>query len=269
MRRFLKFILPYGIVDLVRNRRKLRDIGRRLAPAEWGRSDWLVHEAEQTGLTLFPPGHAQSLKCVVDVGANVGQWSTMLLDCISPDKLIVIEPESAAFQKLKEEFRNDSRVQLHNVAVGEREGVETLKITRDTTGASLLTPKEEMHELIGRNWTVTSEVKVPMTTLDTLLVDLAEISLLKIDVQGYEKNVLAGAAQTLAKTKFLLIELNYMSQYESGSWFGELHEMLTGDFGFFLANVSKPLLLNSRASMCDGLYVNPKLVREWVKPDFI
>ena len=34
MRRFLKFILPHGIVDLVRNRRKLSNIGRRLCPAE-------------------------------------------------------------------------------------------------------------------------------------------------------------------------------------------------------------------------------------------
>ena len=41
------------------------------------------------------------------------------------------------------------------------------------------------------------------------------------------------------------------------------------DFDFFLANVSQPQVLNGRASMCDGLYVNPVLVREWVKPDFV
>jgi len=108
-----------------------------------------------------------------------------------------------------------------------------------------------------------------MTTLDRLLADLDEISLLKIDVQGYEKHVLAGAKQTLSKTKFLLIELNFMPQYEGGSWFGDVHEIVTRDFGFFLANVSAPQVLNGRASMCDGLYVNPNLVPEWVKPDFI
>ena len=269
MRRLLKFILPYGIVDLARNRRKLRKIGRKLTLAEWGRSDWLVHEAKQTGLALFPPGHAQTLKYVVDVGANVGQWSSMLLDCITPERLIVIEPGPDAFAKLKAKFGNNSHVELHNVAVGEREGAATLKITRDTTGASLLEPRKDMRELIGSNWTVASELEVPMTTLDKLLVDLAEISLLKIDVQGYEKAVLAGAAQTLAKTTFLLIELNYMPQYEGGSWFGDLHETLTRELGFFLANTSKPLVLNGRASMCDGLYVNPKLVPNFVKPDFV
>src|ERR1700736_6434966 len=110
IRRLLKFILPYGMVDLVRNRRKLRNLGRRLAPAEWGKSVWLVHEAEQTGLFLFPPGHVENLKCIVDVGANIGQWSAMLLDCVTPEKLVLIEPEPSAFAKLKEQFGNDSRV---------------------------------------------------------------------------------------------------------------------------------------------------------------
>ena len=269
MKRFLKFILPCGIVDLVRNRRKLRDIGRRLSPAEFFSSDRVARDAESSGLALFKPGHIGQLQTIVDVGANVGQWSSMLLNCVMPEKLIIIEPMPDAFATLQKKFGNNDRIQLHNVAIGEREGVETLKITRDTTGASLLQPREEMRAVIGSNWTITSEVQVKMTTLDHLLVDLPEVGLLKIDVQGYEKSVLAGAKQTLTKTKFLLIELNFMPQYDGGSWFGDVHEILTRDFGFFLANASAPQVLNGRASMCDGLYVNPNVVQEWAKPDFV
>jgi len=269
LKRFLKFILPCGIVDLAKNRQKLRDIGRRLSPAEWLKSDRLVLDAEQSGLSLFAPGHVGKLRNVVDVGANTGQWSGMLLNCVTPEKLIIIEPLPDAFAVLQKKFGNNRRVELHNVAIGERESVEALKITRDTTGASLLQPREEMRAVIGSNWTITSEVEVKMTTLDRLLVDFAEVSLLKIDVQGYEKPVLAGAKQTLARTKFLLVELNFMPQYDGGSWFGDVHQILTRDFGFFLANASQPQVLNGRASMCDGLYVNPNLVGQWVKPDFV
>jgi len=269
LNRFLKFIFPCGLVDLSKNRRKLRDIGRGLAPTEWFTSDRVALDAEQSGLSLFAPGHVGKLRNVVDVGANTGQWSGMLLNCVTPEKLIVIEPLPDAFSVLQKKFGNNRHVQLYNVAIGERESVETLKITRDRTGASLLQPRQEMRAVIGSNWTITAEVQVKMTTLDRLLVDLGEISLLKIDVQGYEKPVLAGGKQTLAKTKFLLIELNFMPQYDGGSWFGEIHEILTRDFGFFLANASAPQVLNGRASMVDGLYVNPKLVREWVKPDFV
>jgi len=269
LKRFLKFILPFGVVDLVKNRRRLREIGRRLSVTELFTSDRVLLDTELSGLALFKPGHVEKLRTVVDVGANVGQWASALLNCVRPETLIIIEPMPDAFAVLKQKFGNNRRVQLHNVAIGERESVETLKITRDTTGASLLQPREEMRAVIGSNWTVTSEVQVKMTTLDKLLVDLAEVSLLKIDVQGYEKSVLAGAKQTLAKTKFVLIELNFMPQYDGGSWLGDIHQILTRDFGFFLANASAPQVLNGRASMCDGLYVNPNLVQEWTKPDFV
>jgi FkbM family methyltransferase len=269
MRKLLKYVLPYGVVEFARNRHRLREIGRELKPSEWLMSDWLMHEAEQTGLALFPAGYVQDLRYIVDVGANTGEWSEMLLDCISPTRLIMIEPVPAAFATLEEKFGRDPRIEIHNLAVGDRVGTERLHITRDTTGASVLKPKEEMRTLVGSNWTVTEEVDVAMTTLDRLLGALPEISLLKIDVQGYEKQVLAGAAETLNKTRFLFVELNYMPQYDGGSWFGDLHQTLTGDYGFFLANASKPLCLNGRASMCDGLYVNPRMVEEWVKPDFV
>jgi FkbM family methyltransferase len=268
LRKILKFLLPYGLVDLARNRHRLRQLGRELRPGEWFRSDWLLHEAEQTGLDLFPPGFVRELKCIVDVGANEGQWSSMLLDCVQPDRLIIVEPGPAAFAALRARFGQDPRIELHNLAIGAEENTVRLKLTRDTTGASLLQPKEEMRDLIGSNWTVTSEAEVRMTTLDRLLANVPEISLLKIDVQGYEQAVLDGAVETLRRTRFLMVELNYMPQYEGGSWLGGLHETLTRQHGFFLANASKPLCLNGRASMCDGLYVNPVIV-EWVKPEFV
>lgn len=269
MKRLLKFILPSGVADFIRNRRKLRNIGRRVSVTELFSTDRLTLEAELSGLALFAPGQAEKLRYVVDVGANVGQWASMMLDCITPERLIIIEPLPDAFATLESKFGTNSQIELHNVAIGERDSVERLKVTRDTTGASLLQPREEMRAVIGSNWTITSEVEVKMTTLDRLLVNLPEVSLLKIDVQGYEKSVLAGAKQTLAKTKFLLIELTFMTQYDGGSWFGDVHQTLTGDFGFFLANATAPQILNGRASMVDGLYVNPKLVQKWVKPDFV
>jgi FkbM family methyltransferase len=269
VRKALKYLLPHGLIEVARHRRRLQELGREVSWRDCWRSDWLMHEAVTSGLDLFPPGYWPKLKWVVDVGANVGQWSTMLLDLITPEKLVMIEPEPAAFAKLKSRFAGRANIELHQVAVGDRDGVTRFRITRDTTGASVLPPRLEMRELIGQNWTVESEIECPMKKLDTILAGFAEISLLKMDVQGFEEQVIAGAAEVLRRTKFLLIELNYMPQYEGGSWLGAIHETLTRQHSFFLANASKPLCLNGRASMCDGLYVNRDLVGEWVKPDFI
>jgi FkbM family methyltransferase len=170
---------------------------------------------------------------------------------------------------LQQKFRSRSDIQLHNVALGDRSGTTKFRVTRDTTGASVLPPREAMRDLIGQNWTVESEIEVPMQTLDALLEDEPEISLLKIDVQGFEKAVLAGASATLARTNFLLVELNYMRQYEGGSWFGEIHEILTEQHSFVLVDASKPLRLNGRASMSDGLYVNIARLPDFAEREFV
>jgi FkbM family methyltransferase len=269
VRKLLKYLLPFGAVEMMDNRRRLRGLGRDVPIADLWRSEWLVHLAEITGLGLFPPGHWRQLRYVVDVGANVGQWATGLLDLITPEKLIIVEPGPVAFAQLQEKFRGNAGVELHNVAIGATDGITTLRVTRDSTGASVLPPRDEMRDLIGRNWTVETEVECPMRTLDTLLAGVPEISLLKIDVQGYEIEALSGATRTLAKTKFLLIELNYMPQYVGGSWLAEIHELLTARHGFVLVDATKPLCLNGRASMSDGLYVNEKLVPNFAKRDFV
>ena len=269
LRKLLKYFLPFGAVEIFRNRRQLREFGRTVPMSDLWRSDWLTHLAEVTGLGLFPAGKWKSLRYVVDVGANVGQWSSALLELTRPEKLIIVEPGPVAFAELQKKFGNDPGVELHNVAIGDHEGSTTLRVTRDSTGASVLPPRAEMRDLIGNNWSVETEVQCPLRTLDSLLGGLPEISLLKIDVQGYEKEALAGAARTLAKTKFILIELNYMPQYEGGSWFGEMHELLTHQHGFTLVDATKPLRLNGRASMSDGLYVNEKLVPDFAPRDFV
>ena len=269
LRKALKYILPHGLVEIARNRKTLRARGGNIGVADLWRSEWLVHEAEASGLDLLPAGQWRHLRYVVDVGANVGQWSTMLLDLVKPEKLVIIEPQPAAFAELQRQFGARRNVQLHNVAVGAADGAVKLRITRDTTGASVLPPREEMRDLIGQNWTVESEIEVPMRTLDSLLAETSEISLLKIDVQGFEKAVLAGAAESLRRTDFLLVELNYMPQYVGGSWFGEIHEILTREHPFVLVDASKPLRLNGRASMSDGLYVNIERLPDFAPRDFV
>ncbi len=269
VRKFLKYLLPFGAIEMMRSRRRLHDLGRDVPLSDLWRSEWLVHLADVTGLSLLPAGQWKALGCVVDVGANVGEWASAVLELVSPGKLIAIEPGPAMFAELREKFCGRANVELHNVAIGETNGMTTLKLTRASTGASILPPRDEMKQLIGSGWTVEGEVQCPLRTLDSLLADVLEISLLKIDVQGYEKEALAGAAATLAKTKFLLIELNYMPQYEGGSWFGEIHELLTRRHGFVLVDATKPLRLNGRASMSDALYVNEKLVPDFARRDFV
>ena len=187
---------------MAKNRNRLADLGRRCRRRDWWRSDWLVHEAEVAGLDLLPHGQWRHSAH----GRRCGRERRPMVDHaagpVTPEKLIIIEPQPAAFGAAATALRRPVLRRAASLAVGDKAGVTELHITRDTTGASVLPPREEMQDLIGGNWAVNPQIEVPMTTLDALLNDVPEISLLKIDVQGFEKAVLAGAARPCKRTNF-------------------------------------------------------------------
>ena len=210
-----------------------------------------------SGLNLLPTASLGKLTYVVDVGANTGLWSRHFLNCVKPLKLISFEPIPQVFAQLKELLNPFPFAEARCIAAGNLQGRRTFFVTKDTTGASLLPPSSEMNNLVIGNWDVEEEINCEADTLDHQLKDLPRVDLLKIDVRGAEVEVLEGAATILQKTHFLLIEFNYMNQYDGGSVFTSLHEYITQKTGFQLHNISQPLIIESRAIYSDALYINP------------
>jgi Methyltransferase FkbM domain len=93
-------------------------------------------------------------------------------------------------------------------------------------------------------------------TLDEDLRNRAEISLLKIDVQGYEPQVLKGAQAILKRTKILMIEVTYSSYYHGDMQFADLHRLVTSIAPFRLWGISAPHCAPSGKPMwADAVYV--------------
>lgn len=126
--------------------------------------------------------------CVIDVGANVGFFTRQFADWVGPaGQVIAIEPERRNVAMLTTALERDghlSRVEVVEAAAGDVDGTLQLAITPDHPGD---------HRIGTQGETVTA------VTLDGLAVTrgLAGISLLKIDVQGYEGHVLRGAKELL------------------------------------------------------------------------
>jgi hypothetical protein len=112
-----------------------------------------------------------------------------------------------------------------------------------------------MSNVLGKHTEVKNTIKCPVIPIDNIIQDLGEISLIKIDVQGYEIHVLRGAKKTLRKTRYILVEMNYFNQYKKGSNFVEVHEELSRN-GFKMRNLSKPHIMKGRAVYSDALYEN-------------
>lgn len=135
----------------------------------------------------------------VDVGANVGAY-TVLATGVRGARSIAVEPLPQTARELEDNIAInglESHVSVFNGGLGSHEGELFLTNAQGTTN----------HIVVGDEPGET--VAVPIKTLDQLLAGEVPF-LLKIDVEGYEMEVLAGAEQTLASEHLqaIIIELN-------------------------------------------------------------
>ena len=152
-----------------------------------------LHEFVDMGflLHLLRPGDL-----FVDVGANVGSY-TVLASAVCGAEAIAIEPDPGAAAILRrnvEENKIGDCVEVLEIASGQAAGVAQLTIGNDTTNR------------ITGDISVSTR-KVIVKSLDELLVDRVP-TLIKVDVEGYEPAVIAGAKRTLTNPslKAVIIE---------------------------------------------------------------
>jgi FkbM family methyltransferase len=255
-RRILRALTPYGAVDWLRKWQIMRSIGYDGSPWNFVDVNRTYWAARRAGFDMLPNGALPTIHTLVDVGANHGRWTESALTCVSPETAVLLEPEPNAFQTLTSKFQGRSNVRLHNTVAGETPGVIDFHVTASDDLSSVLTPNESLTRTLGDHSSVQAKIERDVRPLDDLLDDLVEISFLKVDVQGFELPVLRGAKETLKKTRFLLIEMNYFTKYEGGSDFTAVHQHLT-DAGFQLRDFSEPAVVNGRATFSDALYQNP------------
>ena len=210
--------------------------------------------AREARLDLLPPHGLAELEYVVDVGANEGRWSAAVLALARPRRLIAVEPSPAILPRLHATIGGAEAVSIVEAIAGSSTGETTLYVTSHNHNTSSARPRsDEMDALYGGGYAVDAEVTVRATTLDEITRDLENVSLLKVDVQGAEGLVLDGAAVTLRKTRWLLIEANFRSHYEGDTLFAELHARLSAN-GFVLTGLSPPHVRRGMALWCDCLY---------------
>lgn len=142
---------------------------------------------------------------VVDVGANAGLFSHLAF-CLNPQvELVAFEPLPEMVHRIND-LRKRNRMNLSCIpkAVGRETGMATLESAHGYEGTSRIRPPGMLSA---------GGMEVPVTTLDMELRG-SPVLVMKIDVEGFEEEVLAGATETLANTKFLIIEAHNAERRE-------------------------------------------------------
>jgi len=159
-----------------------------------------LHEFSEMGFLLHV---LRPEDIFVDIGANIGSY-TVLASGVVGARTLAFEPAPGTFKHLRHNVDvNDvhGKVELYNMALGSGTDELLFSSTLDTEN-HIVSEKENI-----------PSIKVPVQSLDKMMRGMAPLAM-KIDVEGYETEVLKGAGSVLANLhlKAIIIELNGLGQ---------------------------------------------------------
>jgi FkbM family methyltransferase len=166
-------------------------------------------------------------KTVIDVGANIGQFSVASSHLFIEAEIFSIEPDPRVVEQLRVNVGKKIKKNIYVTALGETNGKEIFHVNSDTQVSSLLPLGKDRIKSFP-NSKVVEKIIIPITTLDALFQDkiLAQPILLKIDVQGYEDRVILGGANFLSCVRWILMEVAFSKLYEGERDFASLIKMM-------------------------------------------
>jgi FkbM family methyltransferase len=170
---------------------------------------------------------------VLDVGANDGGFARDIRSFGYTGRIVSFEPLSDPFTRLSQRNARDERWSGVKVALGPEEGNAVMNVAANSYSSSLL-PMRDEHRRSAPHALYVGTERVRVERLDDLFDKVsgrAARPFLKIDVQGYESQVLDGAARTLDRLCGVQLEMSLIALYDGQHLFDDLfHRML--DQGF-------------------------------------
>lgn len=164
---------------------------------------------------------------VIDVGANNGQFAHFASRQWPHATLHCFEPQPAPRAKIAQLL--GGRVTLHACALGSAEGMADLHLASRSDSSSLLPLGDVQKQLFSMEQVGT--LRVPVKRLDAVIVSPARPALLKIDVQGFEYEVLDGARALLPHIDAVYVEASFVELYAGQRLAPEVETLLL-DSGF-------------------------------------
>lgn len=208
--------LPFGV----------RIINRaiRFSDFELGHSQFLNNRIKSGEFNWL---RQRNIKTVLDIGANTGQFATMIHAILPETTIYSFEPLDQCFEVLKLKTERIPMIQCFHCALG-GENTEAVIHANEFTPSSSLLQMTGLHKKSFPYTINAIDEKVQVRTLDSVSpeLDLCRTVLAKIDVQGFELNVLQGGEKTLSDIDIIIVETSFERLYENQPLFDDLYQYL-------------------------------------------
>jgi FkbM family methyltransferase len=160
-----------------------------------------------------------------DVGAHAGEYATRLRNIGYRGRIISFEPQTEAFAALSKRAMLDPYWEVHRLALGDQEGEKLMNISQNSVSSSLLPILPNILTVEPTIAGIGTE-RVRVAVLDRIYRNLTDTSehkaFLKIDAQGYEPAVLAGAREFLSCCVAVQLELALIPSYQNQTLLPEM-----------------------------------------------
>ena len=169
----------------------------------------------------------EQINIVLDVGANEGQFADEVRTSGYSGKIVSFEPLASAHAILLSRAHADANWTIADrTAVGAKAGSININISRNGVSSSILSMLPSHSSAEPESSYIGTET-VPVNRLDDLCaLTSSDRAMLKIDVQGYEKQVLDGASGVLASCKAVMVEMSLIPLYDGQLLAMELWDLL-------------------------------------------
>ena len=197
--------------------------------------------------------YGKNVDIIIDVGANEGQFATMARFCWPKAEIVSSEPDPSAASKFINNHKFDKKIRLHQIALGSSDCKRVLNISENTAQNSFL-------QEIGLKSKKKKTTLVKIKSLDKVFkIKPKKIYLLKLDVQGFELEVIRGAKNILNQITFILVEISVAHMYENGAKIEDVWRLLRKAGFIYYSIVDQYRCVNSACiQQIDVLFIKKK-----------